>query len=103
MFWKKMTYALAITAALTFASCGGSHSHDSGDAAKTETTTSESSTDPAAADKSGPEYTSKYICPMYCKGSGSDQPGKCPVCGMDYVLNENYQEQDQPGHEGHNH
>ena len=40
------------------------------------------------ADKTGPEYTSKYICPMHCKGSGSDQPGECPVCGMDYKLNE---------------
>jgi predicted nucleic acid binding AN1-type Zn finger protein len=40
-------------------------------------------------EKSGPEYTSAYICPMYCEGSGSEEPGKCPVCGMDYVLNEN--------------
>ncbi len=39
-------------------------------------------------DKTGPEYTSKYICPMHCKGSGSDKPGKCPVCGMDYKPNE---------------
>ena len=39
-------------------------------------------------DKSGPEYTSKYICPMHCEGSGSDEPGECPVCGMDYQLNE---------------
>ncbi|MEY2949145.1 MAG: heavy metal-binding domain-containing protein [Saprospiraceae bacterium] len=37
----------------------------------------------------GKEYTSKYICPMHCEGSGSEEPGKCPVCGMDYVLNEN--------------
>lgn len=35
-----------------------------------------------------PEYTSKYICPMHCEGSGSDHPGKCPVCHMDYELNE---------------
>lgn len=47
-------------------------------------------------DTSGPEYTSKYICPMFCKGSGSDQPGVCPVCEMDYVLNENLDEPDQP-------
>lgn len=39
-------------------------------------------------DKSGPEYTSLYICPMHCEGSGSDEPGECPVCGMDYVPNE---------------
>ncbi len=40
-------------------------------------------------DKTGPEYTSSYVCRMHCKGSGSDEPGKCPVCGMDYVNNEN--------------
>lgn len=39
-------------------------------------------------DKTGPEYTSAYVCPMHCKGSGSDKPGKCPVCGMDYVKND---------------
>lgn len=46
----------------------------------------------AKDDKSGPEYTSAYICPMHCKGSGSDKPGTCPVCGMDYVKNEDYDE-----------
>lgn len=53
-------------------------------------------------DTSGPEYTSKYICPMFCKGSGSDQPGVCPACGMDYVLNENLDEPDEPAHD-HSH
>jgi hypothetical protein len=42
--------------------------------------------------KDGPEYTSKYVCPMHCEGSGSDSEGKCPVCGMTYVLNEDYKE-----------
>ena len=37
------------------------------------------------------EYTSKYICPMHCKGSGSDKPGTCPVCGMEYIENPDYQ------------
>ena len=40
------------------------------------------------ADHTGPEYTSKYICPMHCPGSGADTMGTCPVCKMDYVLNE---------------
>ena len=40
-------------------------------------------------DKQGKEYTSAYICPMHCEGSGSNEPGKCPVCGMDYVKNSN--------------
>ena len=40
---------------------------------------------PPPKDKSGKEYTSAYVCPMHCKGSGSDTTGVCPVCGMDYV------------------
>ena len=40
-----------------------------------------------ATDKSGPEYTAHWICPMHCKGSGSEQKGDCPTCGMAYVLN----------------
>ena len=35
--------------------------------------------------QSGKEYSSAYICPMHCEGSGSDTAGLCPVCGMDYV------------------
>jgi hypothetical protein len=31
------------------------------------------------------EFTSAYICPMHCEGSGSREPGKCPSCEMDYV------------------
>jgi hypothetical protein len=48
--------------------------------------------------KHGKEYTAAYVCPMHCEGSGSDSPGKCPVCKMDYVKNE-----DTHSHEGHNH
>lgn len=44
----------------------------------------------AAADKEGKEYTSIYVCPMHCEGSGSDKEGKCPVCKMDYVKNDNH-------------
>ena len=43
--------------------------------------------------KTGPEYTSAYICPMHCKGSGSDQPGNCPVCDMPYKENSDYEAQ----------
>ena len=35
----------------------------------------------------GKEYTSEYVCPMHCEGSGSDTAGTCPVCEMDYVKN----------------
>ena len=38
-------------------------------------------------DKTGIEYTSTYVCPMHCEGSGAEEAGLCPVCGMDYVLN----------------
>ncbi len=52
-------------------------------------------------DMNGNEYTSTYICPMHCAGSGSEEPGVCPVCEMDYVLNEN--KVDSDSHEGHDH
>ena len=39
----------------------------------------------------GKEYTSHYICPNHCQESGSDEPGVCPVCGMEYIENFDYQ------------
>ncbi|MEY8779477.1 heavy metal-binding domain-containing protein [Allomuricauda sp. XS_ASV26] len=51
------------------------------------------------ADKQGKEYTSKYVCPMHCEGSGSEEEGKCPVCGMTYVLNEDFEMEE--GHDQH--
>ena len=41
-------------------------------------------------EQQGKEYTSAYVCPMHCKDSGSEEAGKCPVCGMDYVKNEDH-------------
>lgn len=38
----------------------------------------------------GKEFTAKYICPMHCKGSGSDKFGSCPECGMEYIENPDY-------------
>lgn len=46
------------------------------------------------------EYTSAYVCPMHCEGSGSEEPGKCPVCGMDYEMNEDHAK-DGHSHEEH--
>lgn len=43
-----------------------------------------------APEGEGPEYTSAYICPMHCEGSGSDQPGNCPKCGMAYEKREEH-------------
>lgn len=67
-----------------------------------------------AKDPKGKEYTSAYICPMYCTGSGSDKAGICPVCKMDYVANkdvkssgteikENHDGHDHDNHDGHDH
>ena len=56
-----------------------------------ENTSNPNSATEETAVESGIEYDSKYICPMHCKGSGSESEGQCPVCGMDYVLNENYE------------
>ena len=39
----------------------------------------------------GKEYTSLFICPNHCKDSGSDEFGTCPVCGMEYIENPDYQ------------
>jgi hypothetical protein len=71
---------------LGFTACKHNHSHNS---ENSET-----------VDKSGPEYTSTFICPMHCEGSGSDEPGKCPVCKMNYVINEDL---DNVGTSGHDH
>ena len=51
----------------------------------------------------GPEYTSAYICPMQCEGSGSVEPGTCPTCKMDYVANADKAAPATDPHEGHNH
>ncbi|MFK7810522.1 MAG: hypothetical protein AB8F74_22135 [Saprospiraceae bacterium] len=32
-----------------------------------------------------PAYTSTYVCPMHCVGSGGNNEGICASCGMNYV------------------
>lgn len=51
----------------------------------------------ASAHGEGKEYTSAYVCPMHCDGSGSEEMGQCPVCGMDYVAQADHVE------DGHSH
>lgn len=106
-----LTSLLVIATLFFFAACGSSGNSadkkDSSNAAKTEQhdhsghdhgdATKKAGGDEANADKTGKEYTSAYICPMHCKGSGSDKMGKCPVCGMDYVANKDHKA------DGHNH
>ena len=53
---------------------------------KTETTTEQTE----SAEALGKEYTSEYVCPMHCEGSGSEEEGNCPKCGMAYVANEDH-------------
>lgn len=85
---KIMAFLVFFAAAsATAVSCGGNHHSESSET------------------KQGKEYASAYICTMHCEGSGSDQPGKCPKCGMEYQKNENYKPDghDHSDHEGHNH
>jgi rubrerythrin len=78
---KNIAILLGLFLAITLWSCGDTKSENS--VQKEESTQAEEE-----AEKQGPEYTSAYICPMHCEGSGSEKPGTCPVCGMDYVKNE---------------
>ena len=91
--------------AFIFATCGN--------ADQTGTTNDASATTEQAANEAdepgsdAPEYASAYICPMHCKGSGSDKEGKCPVCKMDYVANKDHEMHRNHGHDhdhdGHDH
>lgn len=88
---KKILFPVFASLVLSLSACGGSHDHE-----KTgHSDQMESKQD--AAHGEGKEYTSAYICPMHCEGSGSDSPGKCPACGMDYVA------QSEHTHDGHTH
>lgn len=77
-----LSFILISFCALIFASCGSSAPKGTLD---------------------GPEYTSAYICPMHCEGSGSAEMGTCPVCKMDYVANADKVAPAADPHEGHNH
>lgn len=95
-------FAVVFGLSMALASCGG-HSHEGGDHSHGEQTEAEAGHDhdghdhdghdhsdhdhgtEAAAHGESAEYTSAFVCPMHCKGSGSDEAGTCPVCKMDYV------------------
>ncbi|MBI5917277.1 MAG: hypothetical protein HY842_18060 [Bacteroidetes bacterium] len=89
---KKIMLSISTVLALGFAACGGEagHDHQHGGDGKTESRA-------AAPHGEGKEFTSAFVCPMHCEGSGSDQPGTCPACGMDYVA------QSEPTKDGHKH
>lgn len=81
-------FLVLVSVGLSITSCGNK--------AKSKTDQSE------VVDKTGKEYASAYVCPMHCKGSGSDKAGKCPVCKMDYVANKDHKAKTHD-HSGHNH
>ncbi len=60
--------------------------------AKTNAGTNQSS---ASADVSATAMF-HYICPNRCKGGGSQEQGKCPVCNTDLIHNDAYHNQPQP-------
>lgn len=62
----------------------------------TPATSSLTQTEIEALKKKGPEYLAHYVCPSYCKGSGSASAGKCPVCGKDYIHNDVYHQLNAP-------
>ena len=103
MNYSIYTFSLLLILGLTLNSCGNKAKNNP-------------DTDSAEmVDKTGIEYTSAYICPMHCKGSGSEKPGECPVCKMKYVVNKDHNAQghdhsghdhdghDHSNHDGHNH
>lgn len=89
----KFRNAIAFVLVLSLAACGGSaveeaHDHDNGDHDHTHATEQVA---PADNTELGPEYTSAYVCPMHCEGSGGDEAGVCPVCQMDYVARDEHE------------
>ena len=95
-------FLLTFATALMMTSCGGPSTEQQPAEQETVTTDDHAGHNHAdhdhsnAESKDGPEYTSAYICPMHCPGSGSDQPGICPVCKMDYVANPDAKPQPAP-------
>lgn len=100
MKYFKLLFLGVVISAVAIACGNNAHDHDHNHSDETSTEMHEDHHGDADAtqdsDNDGPEYTSAYVCPMHCEGSGSDQPGKCPVCGMDYVANPDHA---KDGHE----
>ncbi len=80
MKFKTIVAAVFVTALLFAVSCKGKTEQK--EAYKTEQT--------ETVEEPGKEYTSAYVCPMHCEGSGSEEEGNCPKCGMAYVANEDH-------------
>ena len=61
-----------------------------GDSAATTDAATETGT--VAPHGEGKEFTSAYVCPMHCDGSGSEAAGECPKCGMAYIAQADHTE-----------
>lgn len=98
MKYFRLLFLSVVIVAVAIACGNNAHNHNHSDETSTEMHEDHQGDANATqdSDNNGPEYTSAYVCPMHCKGSGSDQPGKCPVCNMDYVANPNHT---KDGHE----
>jgi len=93
--------ALLFITALALTSCGSDAGADQQESDQTEAAATDmhdhadhpdhtgedynSESAAGAAHGQGAAFTSAYVCPMHCEGSGSSEPGTCPACGMDYV------------------
>lgn len=96
-----MFFALSI---ILLQACGGNQSTESQPSDETTTeTTGQTPEMKTAAHGDGPEFTSAFVCPMHCAGSGSDQAGTCPSCGMDYIAQSEHTSDGHNHHEGHDH
>ena len=63
-------------------------SSKTGSSAKTDSVlTKEARKDTTKVQPAHTEYSSAYICPSHCTGSGSDKAGTCKTCGMEYIEN----------------
>jgi hypothetical protein len=98
MIYKKIiSYAFLLTLFFAIAACSGNQSKDDKfkDSLKVENkkatqekiNKADSGKKESTITAKGKEYTAKFVCPDHCAGSGSDKPGECPKCGMEYIEN----------------
>lgn len=80
---------LVFSLSLAFTACGDSAAAATEAATETAVEPTMEAT-PAMPHGKSKEFTAAYVCPMHCKGSGSDAAGDCPTCGMAYVMNEDH-------------
>ncbi len=99
------TFFFGLVLAIAMTACGGSESAPAAEEAAAPATEQPAAQPDAAAAAHGDsaEFTAAYVCPMHCEGSGSDQAGKCPKCGMDYVAQADHAADGHSHHENHQH